>query len=335
MTGRRLLVLSIALILVACFMSACSHPVDTSSTSSPGSAKTVSNAPKYKFTFIIYDAPGNPFWTKVKAGADEAKTTLGCDVDIQYSQNDAAKQNDILETAITNNVDGIALCLNFDKAYDGNVKRARDKGIPVVAFNIDDSQKVKTNTRMAYIGQDMETAGYLITKRLISTAKLKSGDNVVCPVEHPDAVYARQRYAGAKKAFDEVGIKSEVLETGAISLDDTLTKLTQYLIGHKDTDAVLAMGGMPMEVAPRAAKDAGLNIPNAGFDLTKQIAQNIVDGKSIATVDQQPFYQGYLTILQLYYSKKYGLAPCSINTGGAMVDGTNVKQVLSLADSVR
>jgi simple sugar transport system substrate-binding protein len=95
------------------------------------------------------------------------------------------------------------------------------------------------------------------------------------------------------------------------------------------------MGGMPMEVAPRASKDAGLDIPNAGFDLTKQIAQNILDGKSIATVDQQPFYQGYLCILQLYYNKQYGLAPCSINTGGSMVDQSNVKQVLPLADSVR
>ena len=39
-----------------------------------------------------------------------------------------------------------------------------------------------------------------------------------------------------------------------------------------DTAAVLAMGGMPMEVAPQAISDVGLKIPNAGFDITRQIA---------------------------------------------------------------
>ena len=165
--------------------------------------------------------------------------------------------------------------------------------------------------------------------------KLNKGDLVVCPVEHPEAVYAAQRYAGARKAFEPAGIKSEVLNTGGISLEDTLNKLTQYLIGHKDTAAILAMGGMPMEVAPQATADAGLKIPNAGFDLTKQIANNIIDGKSIATVDQQPFYQGFLTVTQLYYARKYGLHPCDVNTGGGVVDKTNAKQVLQFADSVR
>ena len=292
-------------------------------------------AENYRFTFIIYGTAGNPFWTKVVNGAKEASEKLGCSVDIQFADNDATKQNDIIETAISNKVDGIGMAINYDDAYDETVKKALDKGIAVVAFNIDDSKKAAGNARMAYVGQDMETAGFIITSRLIEEGGLKRGDSVVCPVEHPEAVYAVQRYAGARKAFGPAGIKSEVLNTGGLSLEDTLNKLTQYLLGHKDTDAVLAMGGMPMEVAPQAIDDAGLKIPVAGFDLTKQIAANIADGKSIATVDQQPFYQGFLTITQLYYNRKYGLHPCDVNTGGGVVDRTTAEQVIKFADSVR
>jgi len=276
----------------------------------------------YRFTLIIYGTAGNPFFSKVVAGANEAASQLGCSVDI-------------IETAICNKVDGIGISINLDDAYDQTVQRAINAGIPVLAFNIDDSKGAKGNARMAYIGQDMEAAGYIIGKRLIADGKLKSGDRVVCPVEYPEAVYAVQRYAGARKAFSEAGIKSEVLNTGGISLEDTLNKLTQYLLGHKNTAAVLAMGGMPMEVAPQASRDVGLHIPNAGFDISRQIAMNIKEGRSIATVDQQPFYQGFMTISQLYYARRYGLLPCDINTGGGVVDKKNLGKVLDLADSIR
>jgi len=289
----------------------------------------------YRFTMVIYGTTGNPFWKKVVAGATDTATTLGVKLDIQYAEDQAEKQVNILETAIGNKVDGIGLIINYDDAYDKVVEKARTAGIPVVAYNIDDTRGPAGNQRMAFIGQDFVTAGYLITKRLIDTYGIKKGDLVVCPVEHPAAVYAAKRYEGVKKALDEVGAVSEVLDTGAISLEDTLTKLTQYMVGHPNTKAVLAMGGMPMEVAPQAIREAGLNIPNAGFDITKKIITNILEGKSLATVDQQPYYQGSFTVMQLYLNRKFGLLPCDINTGGAIIDKSNAARVLELADTVR
>lgn len=329
-----------ALLLATCCLCSCDRHArekagEVGTGNQTGITQPADGSSNYKFTMVIFGTAGNPFFTKVVAGANEAAAKLGSSVDVQFANNDSARENDIIETAISNKIDGLGVVINLDDAYDQTVKKAIDAGIPVIAFNIDDSKGSQGNARYAYIGQDMTTAGYLITKRLIADGKLKAGDMVVCPVEHPEAIYAKQRYNGVKKALDEVGVKSEVLNTGGISLEDTLTKLTQYLLGRKDTAAVMAMGGMPMEMAPQAIKDVGLNIPNAGFDITRRIAQNIKDGKSIATVDQQPFYQGYLTVTQLYYCRKYGLMPCDINTGGAMVDKSNVQRVMELADSVR
>jgi simple sugar transport system substrate-binding protein len=290
----------------------------------------------YNFTMIIYGTAGNPFWKKVVTGIEETRDALGCRVDIQYADNDPEKQNNLIETAIANRVDGMGMIINLDDAYDHTVKKAMDAGIPVVCYNIDDSQGPEGNARMAFIGQDFVTAGYLVTKRLIKEYGIGRGDHVVCPVEHPEAVYAVKRYEGVKKALDEVGASSEVLDTGAISLEDTLNKITQYLLGHKETDAILAMGGMPMEMSPQAAEEAGVSgLPNAGFDLTKKIITNILEGKTLATVDQQPYYQGCFTVLQLYLNRKYGLLPCSINTGGAIIDKSNAAIVLDLADTHR
>ena len=297
---------------------------------------TPAEGKKFLFTFVIYGSPGNPTWTKVVAGAREAADALGCTVDIQYAQDDPVRQNDIIETAIGNRTDGVAISLNLDDAYDVTVKKARDLRIPVIAFNNDDSQGAAGNARMAFIGQNEEAAGYVIAKRLIEVYQLKSGDHVVCPVEYPEAVYAILRYRGVRRAFEEVGISSEVLGTGAVSHEDNLNRLTQYLLGHTETDAILAMGGYPMSVAPQAAADVGrAGLPNAGFDITQAIARNIAEGKTLATVDQKPFYQGFFSVSQLYHYKKYGLEPCDINTGGGLIDKDNIAKVMELSDSIR
>ena len=289
----------------------------------------------YRFTMVIYGTTGNPFWAKVVAGATETADVLGVNLDIQYADDDAERQINILETAITNQVDGIGIIINYDDAYNRVVQRAIDSGIPVIAYNIDHSLGYEGNARMAFIGQDFQVAGYLITRRLIEEAGIGRGDHVVAPVEHPGAVYAQQRYAGVRRALEEVGATSEVLDTGGVSLEDTLDRLTQYLLGRRDTAAVLAMGGMPMEMAPQAIRDAGLDIPNAGFDISARIVTNILEGRSLATVDQQPYLQGANTVMQLYLNNKYGLLPVDINTGGAIIDQTNAQIVLELADTVR
>lgn len=282
----------------------------------------------YEFTMIVYGDTGNPFWQSVVAGVKEEAKKYDVSVNINYARNDPERQNDMIETAMANKVDGIGVVLNLDEAYDENVKKAINKGIPVIAFNIDDSEGRKGNARMAFVGQDFVEAGYKVTQRLIEEGDIGEGDHVVCPVEHPEAVYARKRYQGVKKALDEVGATSEVLDSGAVSLEDNLTKIVQYLMGHQNTDAILSMGQMPLEVTPQAIEEVGMDIPNAGFDLSETILKNIIDGKTIATVDQQPFYQGAFTVMQLYYQNKYGLVPVSINTGGAIVDQDNAKAAL-------
>lgn len=320
-------------VVLACLALAC---LVTGSVFAAGQGeKGKAAGPVYHFSVIIYDTAGNPWWKPLINGVNESAAALGVKVDIQYAENQPDKQNDLIETAITNKVDGIVLAFNVPDAYNKNVTKARAAGIPVVSFNIDDPNGAEGADRMAFMGQDFKVAGYLVTRRLIKEGGLKAGDFVVAPVEHPEATYAKERYAGVKRALDEAGIKSEVLDTGAVSLEDTLNKLTQYLIGHKNTDGILAMGGMPMSQSAKAAKDAGLKIPIAGFDLTKEIVQNIIDGSVIAAVDQQPYYQGAFPIMQLFLFKKYGLLPCEINTGGAIVDKSTAAQVLALSGTYR
>ncbi len=296
-------------------------------------ASTRAAAPKV--SLIIYTAASVEFFVPVVNGAKDAAQMFGVDLDIQYGDSDPVKQNTLIETAIANKVDGIAVSIYDDKAFDDSICKARQAGIAVVSFNVDDSQGAKGNCRMAFMGQNFVDTGYLIGQRMIKDAGLKAGDLVFAPVEAPTAVYATLRYQGLKKALDEVGIKSELVET-KFDLAGAQTIEVQYLLGHPETKAIIGLGSVPLTVAPKAIAEAKMKIPLGGFDLTQDIIQGIEDGTIIATVDQQPYSQGFYAVAQLALYLKYGLYPSDMDTGGlGLVDKTNVATVKALVGTVR
>ena len=55
------------------------------------------------------------------------------------------------------------------------------------------------------------------------------------------------------------------------------------------------------------------------------------EGFQNLVIDQQPFLQGYLPILNICLTKKFGFSGLDVNTAGALVDATNVDAVAPLA----
>jgi simple sugar transport system substrate-binding protein len=70
---------------------------------------------------------------------------------------------------------------------------------------------------------------------------------------------------------------------------------------------------------------------NIGYDLSPAIIDAFTGGWVQLTSDQQPFLQGYLPILSLCLSKKYGMTPLTYDTGAGFVTPTNYQPVAELA----
>jgi simple sugar transport system substrate-binding protein len=284
-------------------------------------------------TFIIYTAPGDPFWNPVIHGAEEAAKDRNVKVDIQYADSDPVKQNNLIETAISNKVDGIALVNWIPNAFTDNIAKARDAGIAVVTFDTDDPNPHATRSQ-AYVGQNFFTAGQNIAEKMVEAAQLKKGDHVVCPVEDPDAFYGTERYRGIKDVLDKAGITSEKLDATP-TMATALTRISQYLVGRSDTKAVIGLGSVVTEVAPQAVAEAGLTIPVGGFDLSPAIVDSILAGKTVGTVDSGAYYEGYMPVVMLAYFVRYGVPPSSIPIGGTIIDKDNAALVKQWAGTYR
>jgi simple sugar transport system substrate-binding protein len=284
---------------------------------------------------LHWSQSSNPFFGPVNAGAEDAAEDQGVTVDVQFGEEDPVVTSNILETAIANGVDAIALGLADDEAYDSTLCDATERGIVVITMNIDDSEGADGTCRLAFIGQNFVEAGEALGRRMIEEHGIGDGDLVFTPVEAPEGTYAVLRHQGVQNALDEVGARSEMLGVGN-DHGAALNLMTQYLLGHPETVAVIGLGQTATSQAVQSIRDAGLEIPAGGFDISDSILQNIADGDLTAAVDQQPYSQGYYAVTQAALAVKYGLYPSEMNTGGAgLVDTSNYEAAVEWSGRTR
>jgi simple sugar transport system substrate-binding protein len=274
---------------------------------------------RYKFIIVSHNVPGYPFWEAVQSGMEDAAALLGVDATMQYSEGDYAKQVDFIEAAIAAKVDGIATTIVSPDAFDDPIQKALNAGIPTIALNSDDPEGAAGNPRLCFVGQDFTEAGYTLGKAMAS--HLSRGDHVGVPTGLPAASWAQKRYAGVKRALDEKGISSELIDVGSFTASDVLSRVSAYLQGHPETDALIALDAIDNETVPLAISELGLEgkVIAGGFDITETIYKNIKEGKTLYGVDQQGYSQGFLSIVTLLLAVAKNQTPVDINTGNALV----------------
>jgi simple sugar transport system substrate-binding protein len=286
-------------------------------------------------TMIIYLDPSVQFFNPVVKGAQDAAAAFNVDLDVQYANNDPVRQNDLIETAVAAGVDGIAVSISSSDAFDDSICSAVEAGIIVIGFNNDDLEGAKGNCRQAYVGMDEFASGYELGNRMIEQFGLKEGDVVFNPREIPEASFAVARGGGIEKAMGEHGIKVETVRAG-LDPAEAQNIMAQALIANPDIKAVFGTGSVTSTVGAGAIRDAGVDVPFGGFDLAVEIADAVEAGQMFATMDQQPYLQGYYPIAQIAMSARYGLTPTDVDTGqGAFLDQSRIGEVKPLIGTYR
>ena len=262
-----------------------------------------------KVTFIQHCCPGATFFQPMQFGAEEAARLFEVDLTYVNAEGDAARHTNLIETAIAEGQDAVAPTITVPDALDEAVQKAVEAGLVVIAQNIDDPDGAAGNARQAFIGQDFIASGNIIGTRMIEEHGLGEGDHCLLPVEFPELTYAIERAQGVQTALDPAGITSEIVGTGTTD-SEALTIIAQALIANPNITCVVGLGTTPTTVAPDAANEVGRSgIPNGGFDTNPKIMDNIMNGVTTATMDQQPFWQGFLPVMFAAYAIRYGLTP--------------------------
>ena len=280
--------------------------------------------PKWKFVFVNH-VTTNPFFVPTQYGIADACSVFGCTWQWTGSQTSVASQMvNAMDAAITEKVDGIAVSLVDLHAFNEPTKRALEAGIPVFSYNAD----AKGNNRLAYIGQDLYASGEALGRRIV---ELVGEGPVAGFIATPGQLNIQPRLDGAKAAIKASGKKIELSEvaTGP-TVNEEVTRVDSYYVGHKDVKGMFAVdAGSTMSVG-KAMEKYGLaakGVHAGGFDLLPQTLDAIAKGDLDFTIDQQPYLQGFYTVMEMAMFKFSGglTGPSEINTGLKFVTKSNVE----------
>jgi simple sugar transport system substrate-binding protein len=308
-------VVSVALLASAC--SGGGAPQSNDDTSSGGGGGNSG----YTFAMITHETPGDTFWDRIKAGAQQASKDTGST--LKYSADpDATKQAVLIQNAIDSKVDGIATTLVTPDALIPNVKKAVAAGIPVDTFN-SGLGFYKQAGALTHFSSDEYLAGQQAGERV----KAAGGNKVLCVIQQAGSVALEDRCKGVKDTFPNT---QNIQVNGAD--DSAVTSALQAKLSQdKAIDWVITLGAAQALDTIKAIPAAGSKAKVGTFDLNNDAAQAVQDGKLQFCIDQQPYLQGYLSITQLYLYKKNGNIMGGggpVLTGPSFVDKTNVDTFL-------
>src|ERR1700751_3805673 len=284
--------------------------------------------PQWKFVFVNH-VTTNPFWVPLRYGAEDACALLGTTFQWTGSEKSIATEMvNAFNTALSSKADGIAIALVDPSAFNDPVEKALAAGIPVVSYNAD----TRTNKRLCYIGQDLFLSGKFLGQRIV---ELVGEGEVAGFIATPGQLNIQPRMDGAREAIKESGknIQLDEIATGA-TVNEELSRIQAYFSGHPNVKGMFAVDGGSTEglaetMAANKLREKGIHA--GGFDLLSTTLEAISKGDLDFTIDQQPYLQGFYTIMVLFvYKLSGGLSgPADINTGLKFVTKNNVEPYLT------
>jgi simple sugar transport system substrate-binding protein len=309
---------SVSTLLAACGSSA-------SSGGSGGSDSVFGSHPSYKFVFVNH-VTTNPFFTPTQYGIADACKLLGCTYQWTGSENsDVSQMVNAFNSAIAAKADGIAVSLIDLHAFNAPVEKALKAGIPVVAYNAD----AAGNPRLAYIGQDLKLAGEKMGEMII--AKVPSGE-VGLFIATPGSANLQPRIEGAEKVLKAHGISIHTVATGA-AVPGEESAIEAFYKSHTGVKGMYSVDGGSTESLAKVMQKLGLQgkVHAGGFDLTEQTQNLLKAGFIEFTIDQQPYLQGFIPALQLFFYKVSDTqtGPFEANTGLKFVTKDTVEPYLT------
>ena len=286
--------------------------------------------PEYNFVFINH-VTTNPFFTATRYGIEDAEALVGTTSQWTGSEESVVQEMvDQMNTAISGGADGIAVSVIDPTAFNDPIQNALDQDIPVIAYNANGSVE-QENPALAYVGQDLFLSGVEMGRRIV---EIVEEGLVALFIATPGELNIQPRIDGAIQAIEESGADIEVedIATGP-TLPEELNRIDAYYQGHQDIAGMFAVDAGSTQGVAQVMERYDLaeqGVRAGGYDLLTPTLELMSEGHIDFTIDQQPYLQGFLPVLQLYLYKISGglTGPAETNTGLIFVTPETVDQFL-------
>lgn len=288
--------------------------------------------------FVIGGKPDDPFWSRVKKGAEDAGAVAAAQggsvtwLGPQNYDNLGPDAAELIRQAIDQGADAIVGPNWVPEAMDPAFKAVVDAGIPLVIYNAGGIEAADRLGAMNYVGAVDYKSGYAGGEYL-AKAGHKNG---ACVNSLPGAANIEAFCAGFNAGVTENGGTGSVLQLPATAFGDA-TAVAQavraHLLQNPDIDAMFAIGDGDTNATVSGIQQAGKtgSVHVCGMNFNDSILANIQAGTQACAIDQQGYQQGFFAVSILNNYVNYGVTipTREILTGPSVIDASNVEQVIA------
>ena len=275
--------------------------------------------------FVNMKGPGagNPFWAAVEQGAVEAGEAYGVDVTVLAppTESDVTAQIAQIEDAVTQGAGGIAVAPTDPEALAPAIDSALEAGVKVVFVDSNGS-----NEGVTFIGTNNEVGAALAGQYLCDN--VAEGGKVAILQGIISTTTGILRADGGRAAVTECGLDlvAELpadwdTPKGQAVTEDILTQ-------HPDLAGIFASNDNMALGALEALRLQNLldQVVLVGFDANPNAAEAILAGEMEATIAQNPYNMGWLSVESMIRLINGETLEPVIDTGTVLVDASNAAE---------
>ena len=290
-------------LVVAGILSGCTPAADTNSATGPGGAPDTATGnaasgstggKQLKLAFVTNNS--SDYWTVARKGVEKADAELpNVSVEVQLpGQGTAAEQTQLVNDLLSKNIDGIAI----SPVDPANETALLDKAAGQALVFTQDSDAPKSK-RTCYIGTDNVAAGKQAGDLLKKS--LPNGGKVMIFVGEIDAQNAADRYKGLKEAVAGSNVQILDVRTDSADRGRAVSNVSDALVKYPDLAACVGLWSYNGPAILTAVKSAGKvgKVKIVCFDEEPDTLAGVKSGAIDATVVQQPYEFGYLSIINM------------------------------------
>jgi ABC-type sugar transport system substrate-binding protein len=293
------------LVLLTMVLSACATPAAAPATTGPSAPS--SQGGEITIAGVVFQ--DDQFMNSMVKGFTDAANKYGVKILTANTNNDQAKEAELIQTYMAQGVSGIAIAPLSKDASIANLKEAASKGIKVAITNMSISD---ASFLAGGFTSDDRSNGKIVgdnAARYIQDSL--GGAAKVAIVDFDDQLpdQSKARYGGFEDGLKAAGVTYDVVAHQSAHLqDDALAKTTDMLTAHPEIQVIFACNEGGTIGAAMAVKQAGLGgkVAVFGYDGSDQLTSMILSGDNIllGTVAQDPYSQGYQAVEALVKALK-------------------------------
>lgn len=302
---KKILTLALCAVMMLSVLAGCGGKTDTpAANDTPAQnepaapAENTPDAPEAGGTIgvCIYQFT-DAFMTTYRNALQEILEGKGYTVTVVDGANDQAKQNEQINTFITQGVDALIINPVMTSAADQIISTVKNAGIPTVLINREPTaEQMAVYDKLVYVGALAAQSGTMQGELILDTPNQGdiNGDGKISYIMvqgDPENIDAQYRTEFSIKALDDAGITSECLLTSVGNWDQgkgqeiTASALTQF---GTDLDVVFCNNdGMALGAATAieaAGRKVGEDILLVGVDALDEAVERIGNGTMTGTV---------------------------------------------------